>query len=78
MVAGMAGQLVERLRTQYVIENERVNTGASLGIALFPADGETAEKLMEAADKAMYSVKRGGKNNFAFHADGLDDESCLD
>jgi len=78
IVAGIAGQLVERLRAQYIIENKRVNTGASLGIALYPTDGETAEKLMEAADRAMYLVKRGGKNNFAFHIDGLGDEPCLD
>lgn len=74
MAAGVAGQLVERLRTQYVIEDERVGTGASLGIAMFPSDGESAEALMEAADKAMYSVKRGGKNNFAFFASGAGDE----
>lgn len=73
--AGIAGQLVERLRAQYIIESARVNTGASLGIALYPADGASAEKLMEAADKAMYAVKRGGKNNFAFFADAPPDDT---
>lgn len=73
--AAIAGQLVERLRSHYVIDGSRVNTGASMGIALFPDDGESVEELMEAADKAMYAVKRGGKNNFAFYekdCEGID------
>lgn len=72
-VSGIAGQLVERLRSHYVIDDQRVNTGASMGIALYPADAETISDLMEAADKAMYEVKRGGKNNFAFFADGVEE-----
>ncbi|WP_041720387.1 sensor domain-containing diguanylate cyclase [Pseudodesulfovibrio piezophilus] len=67
MAAALAGQLVERLRTHYVIEGDRVNTGASIGIALYPTDGESVESIMDAADKAMYQVKRKGKNNFAFY-----------
>lgn len=67
MAAALAGQLVERLRTHYVIEDSRVQTGASMGIALYPTDGNNVESIMDAADKAMYQVKRGGKNNFAFY-----------
>jgi diguanylate cyclase (GGDEF)-like protein/PAS domain S-box-containing protein len=74
-VAGIAGQLVERLRSQYVIESKNVGTGASMGIAIFPTDGNTVEKLLEAADQAMYAVKRGGKNNFAFFGDGVGDDA---
>ena len=71
--AGIAGQLVERLRSHYVIDAQRVNTGASMGIAIFPTDADTVEGLMEAADQAMYRVKRGGKNNFAFYGDMIAD-----
>ncbi|QJB58424.1 diguanylate cyclase [Pseudodesulfovibrio sp. zrk46] len=70
--AGTAGQLVERLRSQYVIEGSRVSTGASIGIALYPKDGETMADILDAADKAMYQVKREGKNNFAFYESDLD------
>ncbi len=38
----------------------------SIGVATYPADGETYTKLYEKADKAMYSVKRSGKNSYAF------------
>ena len=40
--------------------------GASIGIALFPADGTTCDNLIKAADKSMYQVKRQGKNNYGF------------
>ena len=39
----------------------------SVGIALHPADGSSYTELYEKADNAMYSVKRSGKNNFAFY-----------
>ena len=39
---------------------------ASIGIALFPRDGSTAEELTRNADVAMYQVKRAGKNAFRF------------
>lgn len=67
--AGIAGQLVERLRAAYDIDDDKVNTGASMGIAIYPTDGDSTEEIMEAADQAMYSVKRSGKNNFEFHSD---------
>ncbi|MDD3313268.1 sensor domain-containing diguanylate cyclase [Pseudodesulfovibrio sp.] len=69
-VAGMAGQIVERLRAPYVIDGQSVTTGASMGIAMFPRHGENMAELLEAADKAMYKVKGAGKDNFAFFGDG--------
>lgn len=72
--AGIAGQLVQRLRSHYVIQDERVNTGASMGIAVFPSDANNAEELLEAADKAMYAVKHTGKDNFAFFRDEFGEE----
>lgn len=72
--SAIAGQLVERLRSHYVIEGDRVNTGASMGIAMFPADGQSTEEIMEAADQAMYQVKHGGKNNFVFYEKSSTDD----
>lgn len=41
--------------------------GASIGIALFPTDGEDASVLLEKADIAMYSVKTKGKRGYQFY-----------
>jgi diguanylate cyclase (GGDEF)-like protein len=38
--------------------------GASIGVSSFPADGQSREQLINAADAAMYAVKRRGKNGF--------------
>ena len=43
----------------------------SVGIAIYPADGETCETLMQHADIAMYQVKRSGKNGYRFFAPEL-------
>lgn len=40
----------------------RVRLGASIGAALFPRDGRSAQALLDAADAAAYAAKRGGKN----------------
>lgn len=44
---------------------------ASVGISIFPPDGQTAEALTQHADIAMYQVKRSGKNGFRFFAPEL-------
>jgi diguanylate cyclase (GGDEF)-like protein len=41
---------------------------ASIGISIFPDDGTDAKSLEEAADKAMYSAKRAGRNTYRFFA----------
>lgn len=66
LAESLAGDLVRRLSSRYLIEGERVITGASVGIAEFPTDAKDLEGLLECADKAMYQVKRAGKNGYAF------------
>ena len=40
--------------------------GVSIGISVYPDDATTTIELLEHADEAMYSVKHGAKNSFAF------------
>lgn len=48
------------------IGNERINTSASVGIALYPQDGPTASLLMKRADTAMYHAKQMRRGSIAF------------
>ncbi|MGB8901166.1 MAG: EAL domain-containing protein, partial [Methylocella sp.] len=71
-----AGALAERIVTllsePYDIEGQQALIGASAGIALAPADGETAEQLLTSADIALYQAKEGGRGAFRFFEPGMD------
>lgn len=46
-----------------------VTVSASIGIAIYPMDGDDYNELLEKADKALYEVKKNGKNAFCFYHD---------
>ncbi|UIY43520.1 bifunctional diguanylate cyclase/phosphodiesterase [Methylobacterium radiotolerans] len=73
-VAEIAGRLVEGLRRPFRIEDHRVEIGASAGVALYPADGSTAETLLRAADTALYRVKDEGRGAVRFFEAVMDAE----
>lgn len=49
------------------IQAHELMVGASIGIAVFPGDGDSAECLLKSADSAMYSAKKDGPGIFAFY-----------
>jgi diguanylate cyclase (GGDEF)-like protein/PAS domain S-box-containing protein len=70
-----AGTLAERIVTllsePYDIDGQLVEIGASVGIALAPIDGETAEQLLANADIALYQAKEDGRRTFRFFQPGM-------
>ncbi|MCA1644918.1 MAG: EAL domain-containing protein [Chloroflexi bacterium] len=64
----VALRLQQALEDAFIVLEERVNIGASIGIALFPEDGSDAEALLRCADVAMYSAKRSGRACAAYEA----------
>lgn len=59
-----AEQLLEGLAQPLYLEDREFLVTASIGISVFPFDGEDAETLMRNADTAMYRAKERGKNNY--------------
>lgn len=59
-------QMIATLNETFQIQGHTIGIGASVGIALYPDNGMTAEDLMREADAAMYRVKAGGRNNLAY------------
>jgi diguanylate cyclase (GGDEF)-like protein/excisionase family DNA binding protein len=73
-----ARAVAERVRAAVAATGDRlpdgrgVRIGSSIGYATFPVDGETAEEVLLAADRACFVAKRTGRNRVASAADGVD------
>ncbi|OWY27698.1 GGDEF-domain containing protein [Herbaspirillum robiniae] len=67
-VAEIADKLVESIRAPYPdLLGSYVETAPSIGIALYPRDGQTIEELMTNADSAMYTAKTSGTGLYRFY-----------
>ncbi len=65
----VVNKLLAQFAGEIIVNNDTVITiGASVGIALFPQDGEDIETLIASADTAMYQAKNNGKNCAAYLA----------
>lgn len=75
----LAGRIAEKTLTQLSdqirIGNERFTVSPSIGIAVYPTDGDTAEELIKSADAAMYQAKRQGGNRYMFYRPDMNAES---
>jgi diguanylate cyclase (GGDEF)-like protein len=65
--AKVAHRLVSKLSEPYKLEGYEVFITVSIGIAIFPVDGEDIDSILMNADAAMYHAKKQGKNNFQFY-----------
>ncbi|BCB27535.1 hypothetical protein SKTS_24210 [Sulfurimicrobium lacus] len=64
--SGVAQKIIDSLSAPLLLDGVDCHIGASIGISLFPHDGETSETLLTKADGAMYSAKNKGKNTYCF------------
>ena len=62
----VARKLVGIFAKPFVIKGREIFTSASIGISVYPDDGETLDQLMKYADMAMYQTKECGRNNYRF------------
>lgn len=67
----VARRLIKEISTEYDLEGQEVSVSASIGISVFPNDGQTADILLRNADSAMYNAKNSGKNQFQFYIESL-------
>lgn len=63
----LAHRIREAMRRPFHLESRDVVLTASIGIALYPDDGEDAEALLKHADTAMYHAKNEGRDNCQFY-----------
>lgn len=65
-VATIAEKLVKVVGEPYAVGPHTLYTTPSIGIAVFPMDGDSGDVLLKNADAAMYHAKAAGRNNFQF------------
>lgn len=65
--AEVAGRIIEALNAPFEIKGHRLTVTPSIGIAVYPEDGDKADLLIKHADAAMYHAKEQGRNNYQFY-----------
>ena len=65
-VSDVVRRISQKVATSYSHKGRILNVGSSIGIAMFPEDGLTAETLMMNSDRAMYRAKASNKGGFSF------------
>ncbi|MGB4673271.1 MAG: EAL domain-containing protein [Azovibrio sp.] len=69
--AAVAGKIIDALAEPIRVEGHDLHTSPSIGISLYPLDGDEAETLLRNADTAMYHAKASGRNTFRFYAEEM-------
>lgn len=64
----IADKLRATLAADYIINGLNYHMSSSIGLAVFPGDGDTAERVIQNADVAMYQAKKNGRNAVAFYS----------
>lgn len=63
----VARKLIAALGVPFVVGEHVLHLSASIGVSLYPEDGEDADTLIDRADAAMYRAKKHGPGSFALH-----------
>ncbi|MET0029355.1 MAG: PAS domain S-box protein [Candidatus Thiodiazotropha sp.] len=65
--ASVAAKLLRAFTESIITEQREIHISASIGICLYPRDGDNSETLLRNADAAMYRAKSLGRNRYAFY-----------
>ena len=64
----VAEKILKLFATPFLIQGKEILSACSIGISIFPQDGQTVEALLHHADIAMYTSKEAGRRQFAFYS----------
>lgn len=67
----VAEKVLKSIQSGFIVNGNNVNITASIGISLFPKDGETSDDLMKLADSALHHAKKNGGNAYKFYAEDM-------
>lgn len=61
-------KILNAFRQSFIIEEYKLNLTASIGVAFYPEDGKDIKELITKSDKALYYVKKNGRDNYQLYA----------
>lgn len=67
----LADALLKRLERSFTIDGRDLYVSASIGISMFPGDGDSVTELIQHADAAMYQAKGQSRNTYQFYTEAL-------
>ncbi len=71
VVVDISQKLMEAMAAPIVFENHSVYVTLSIGVSIYPDDGETTDTLLKNADAAMYKAKGDGRNDYQFYTQDM-------
>lgn len=74
--ARVARRIIDAMREPFVIQRRETLIGTSIGISVFPSDGEDVAMLLKKADRAMYAAKEQGRNQYRFFTESLHESAA--
>ncbi|MEN9848336.1 MAG: hypothetical protein RL368_1076 [Pseudomonadota bacterium] len=74
VVKVIATRVIDALSRSFQLAGHNLNISGSVGIAIYPQDGDDIQTLLKHADIAMYNAKGAGRNNYQFYVDDETDQ----
>jgi len=74
-VATVAEKIISIFNEPFQVAGREVFISTSIGIALYPDNGDTVETLLKNADTAMYRAKEAGKNTFEYYSSAMNSKA---
>jgi diguanylate cyclase (GGDEF)-like protein len=71
----VARKIIQAFERPFPVGATQLYAGASIGIAIFPTDGTTVDRLIRNADAAMYLAKERGRGNYQFFTESLNEKA---
>ncbi|HXC65411.1 MAG TPA: EAL domain-containing protein, partial [bacterium] len=68
----VAEKIIQSINEPYLLQEQSINIGVSIGVALYPEHGKNADDLIKNADTAMYQAKDAGRNTYVLYNSGSD------
>jgi diguanylate cyclase (GGDEF)-like protein len=73
----LAGRILDAFQPPFDIQGQQLYLKTSVGIALYPRDGEDGETLLKNADAALYRAKDSGRDRYQFYRDTMTSKASL-